>query len=124
MFVYSVGWFELLKKCLEHTENKYNVITNMWKVFSILLEYCCRSDYRIMISQINQNHKEFIDGLEDKYHRKFEEQANNEKTLKQNTETLQKYCETLERERVNERTMRLKIEEEYNQNAKNHEEEV
>lgn len=42
MFVYSVGWYELLKKCLEHSNNKYTVIANMWKVFSILLEYCCR----------------------------------------------------------------------------------
>lgn len=49
MFVYSVGWYELLKKCLEHSNNKYTVIANMWKVFSILLEYCCRQDYKMLI---------------------------------------------------------------------------
>lgn len=38
--------------------------------------------------------------------------------------TLQKYAETLEKERQNERSMRFKLEEEYMQNAKNHEEEV
>jgi hypothetical protein len=49
---------------------------------------------------------------------------NNEKILKQNMEVLQKYSEELERERTNERTLRLKLEEEYMQNSKNHEEEV
>ena len=39
-------------------------------------------------------------------------------------EVLQKYSEELERERTNERTLRLKLEEEYMQNSKNHEEEV
>jgi hypothetical protein len=38
---------------------------------------------------------------------------NNEKILKQNMEVLQKYSEELERERTNERTLRLKLEEEY-----------
>ena len=48
----------------------------------------------------------------------------NEKTIKENMGILQKYAQTLEKERLNERQMRLKLEEEYNQNAKNHEEEV
>lgn len=39
-------------------------------------------------------------------------------------EVLQKYSEELEKERTNERTLRLKLEEEYMQNSKNHEEEV
>ena len=44
----------------------------------------------------------------------FEQQAKNEKLLQQNMETMQKYSETLEKERQNERQMRLKLEEEYN----------
>jgi septal ring factor EnvC (AmiA/AmiB activator) len=55
---------------------------------------------------------------------KCDEFLNNEKILKQNMEVLQKYSEELERERTNERTLRLKLEEEYMQNSKNHEEEV
>lgn len=44
--------------------------------------------------------------------------------LKENQEMLVKVNEELERERVNERQMRLKLEEDYLQNTKNHEEEV
>jgi len=93
-------------------------------VFSILLEYCCRTDYRMLISEISKEHKNELEKLDKEYQEKFKEQANNEKVLKQNMEILQKYSEELERERANERTLRLKLEEEYMQNTKNHEEEV
>jgi len=73
MFVYSVGWYELLKKCVEHSGNKYSVIANMWKVFCILLEYCCRSDYKMLISAITQTHKSEIEQMEAKYQARFEE---------------------------------------------------
>lgn len=57
LFVYSVGFYELIKNCLQHTEKKYSMITNIWKVFAILLEYCCRTDYRMLISEISKEHK-------------------------------------------------------------------
>jgi hypothetical protein len=103
LFVYSVGFYELIKKCIEHTEKKYTIITAIWKVFSILLEYCCRTDYRMLISEISKENEGRIDELEAKYQAKFQEQANNEKTMKQSMELLQKFNEQLERERANER---------------------
>ena len=124
LFVYSVGFYELIKKCLEHTDKKYSMITNIWKVFAILLEYCCRTDYRMLISEISKEHKAELDKLDKDYQKKSEEQANNEKVLKENLDTQHKLCEELERERMNERQMRLKLEEDYTQNTKNHEEEV
>ena len=62
--------------------------------------------------------------MEREFLQKCDEFLNNEKIIKQNMEVLQKYSEELERERTNERTLRLKLEEEYMQNSKNHEEEV
>jgi hypothetical protein len=60
----------------------------------------------------------------DKNNQKFEEFFANEKILKQNIAILQKNNEELERDRTNERSLRMKLEEEYMQNTKNHEEEV
>ena len=113
LFVYSVGFYELIKKCLSHTERKYSIITAIWKVFSILLEYCCKTDYRMLISEISKEHKEEMDKLEKEFQAKFQEQAHNERILKQNMEILQKYNEEIEKDRTNERQMRLKLEEEY-----------
>jgi hypothetical protein len=82
LFVYSVGFHELIKKCLEHTEKKYTIITSIWKVFSILLEYCCRTDYRMLISEISREHEEKMEAMEAMHNARFNEQANNEKILK------------------------------------------
>lgn len=71
LFVYSVGFYELIKKCLDHTEKKYTIITAIWRVFSILLEYCCRTDYRMLISEIEQGHEKKISELRNHYLEKF-----------------------------------------------------
>lgn len=67
LFVYSVGFHELVKKLLQHTEKKYTLITSVWKVFAILLEYCCRTDYRMLISEISKEHKNEIEKLDRDY---------------------------------------------------------
>ena len=103
LFVYSVGFYELIKKCLQHTEKKYTLITNVWKVFAILLEYCCRTDYRMLISEISKENKLEMEKMAEEYQAKFQEQANHEKILRETNDTLTKYAEELERERANER---------------------
>lgn len=62
--------------------------------------------------------------MEREFQQKFNEQAQNEMQLKRNIETLQRFSDDLEKEKNSERQMRLKLEEEYMQNTKNHEEEV
>mmetsp|Transcript_32071 Transcript_32071/g.31378 ORF Transcript_32071/g.31378 Transcript_32071/m.31378 type:complete len:124 (-) Transcript_32071:270-641(-) len=64
LFVYSVGFYELIKKILSHSHKKYQVITSIWKVFSVMLEYCCQSDYRMLISEITNQHKEEVAKME------------------------------------------------------------
>ena len=49
LFVYSMGFYELLNKTLTHTPKKFTVVTNLWKVYAVLLEYCNRSDYKMLI---------------------------------------------------------------------------
>ncbi len=71
LFVYSVGFHELIKKCLEHTQKKYTIITQIWKVFAILLEYCCRTDYRMLISEISKESEAKIKEKEEMYQAKF-----------------------------------------------------
>tara|TARA_B110000285_G_C14920218_1_gene512213 strand:+ start:367 stop:735 length:369 start_codon:yes stop_codon:yes gene_type:complete len=33
LFVYSVGFYELLQTCLAHTNSKFTVVSALWKVF-------------------------------------------------------------------------------------------
>ena len=77
-----------------------------------------------MIAEISAEHKKELDRMDTEYQMKFQQQADHEKILRQNNETLTKYCEEIERERANEKQLRLKLEEDFLQNTKNHEEEV
>ena len=52
LFVYSVGFYELIKNTLKHSTTKLSCVTSLWKVFAILLEYSCRTDYRMLIQKI------------------------------------------------------------------------
>lgn len=45
LFVYSIGFYEMLNKTLSNATTKYTILSAIWKVFSILLEYCCKSNY-------------------------------------------------------------------------------
>ena len=63
LFVYSIGFFELLKEC----NCPFYSVISVWKVFGILLEYCCKSDYQLMISELGQIHQDEIDEV-DKQH--------------------------------------------------------
>lgn len=56
LFVYSVGFFEFLKKILQSTMKNYQIITSIWKVYQVLLEYCCKTDYRILIAELTDRH--------------------------------------------------------------------
>ena len=64
LFVYSIGFYELMDKWLSHTKGKYKIVTSIWKVFSILLEYSWASDYRMLISELSKQHQDEIEELE------------------------------------------------------------
>ena len=57
LFVYSVGFHEMLGSVLDSAANKYAALTSIWKTYSILLEYAWKSDYRLVISEISDKYK-------------------------------------------------------------------
>lgn len=54
--MYSIGFYEMLNKALSHAKNKYTLLSSIWKVYSILLEYCCKSNYQMLIAKIKTEH--------------------------------------------------------------------
>ena len=73
LFVYSIGFYELMDKLLIHTKGKYKIVTSLWKVFSILLENWCTTDYRMLINEFDQLHKDEIKELKLQYDEKINE---------------------------------------------------
>jgi gas vesicle protein len=90
LFVYSIGFYEMIQKCLTHAKNKYTLLSNVWKVFSILLEYCCKSNYRMMIAKISTEHQEKLEELEEEMNKQISVLNLNEKNLKQQVDDLQR----------------------------------
>lgn len=33
LFVYSVGFYEMITKCVQHATNKFSILSGLWKVF-------------------------------------------------------------------------------------------
>lgn len=62
--------------------------------------------------------------LSQQFQDKIEQELIEKRQLKHNMGVMQTYQEQLEKERNNERTLRLKLEEEYMTMTRNHEEEV
>lgn len=89
LFVYSIGFYEMLQKCLLHCENKYLILSSIWKVFAILLEYCCKSNYQMMISKLSKEHKDELEKLEKEFSDHIDRLTENEKLLKDNLDSLQ-----------------------------------
>jgi hypothetical protein len=65
LFVYSLGFYEMILKCVQHAKNKYSILASLWKVFQILLEYCCKSNYQMMIVKLGTEHKEELEKIEE-----------------------------------------------------------
>jgi hypothetical protein len=78
----------------------------------------------MIITKISAEHDQVIEDLKSGFDLKCEEFIANERILKKNITALQQSNQELERDRTNERSLRLRLEEEYMQNSKNHEEEV
>ena len=40
------------------------MLSNIWKVFAMLLEYSCKNDYKILIAELSKEHQEDLTRLE------------------------------------------------------------
>ena len=83
LFVYSIGFYEMILKCVQHAKNKYTILSSLWKVFQILLEYCCKSNYQMLLNKISAEHTAEIDRLEESFIVDIKRLTESEKQLKE-----------------------------------------
>ena len=124
LFVYSVGFFEFLKKILQSTDKNFQLITSIWKVYQVLLEYCCKTGYRILLAEMTDKHHEEMTEMQKSHKEKIEAYRRDLMIMRGNLEMQQNQCDEFEKDRDQEKTLRLKLEEEYMTHQQNHEEEV
>ena len=78
----------------------------------------------MLIEQLNKENEIRLKQIHEEHQAKLEEMREDERVLKNEMSLMQNYSTMLEREKLNEKNLRLKLEEELLQNSKNHEEEV
>jgi hypothetical protein len=60
LFVHSVGFFETISKMLlvNCQPSSYLAVSKaIWKVFSVLLEFACKTEYKLIISKVTEEHE-------------------------------------------------------------------
>lgn len=72
LFVYSIGFYEMMNNTLNNAKTKYSILANIWKVFQILLEYCCKSNYQMLVAKIGTEHQEEINRIRDDFNAQLE----------------------------------------------------
>ena len=95
LFVYSLGFHQFVYSLTKDLPNSFSVMTSIWKVFLILLEYCNKVDYEIMLNKINSRYKDELKKTEMYFENQM--QAVNDKIVHQNIEikTLEDKISTL-----------------------------
>ena len=124
LFVYSIGFYQLIQKILEHTNKKYTIVTGVWKVYAILLEYCCQLDYQMIITTLNLEKREEIEQLESDFQSQLFKMENHEKELEENIQNIRQQLEDVQKDLHNEIYKREEIEDELMRRGNGHEEEV
>ena len=64
MFIYSIGFNELLLSILAHAKSKITLASSVWKVFTILLEYSWKADYKALINELEEKHDKEIKAIQ------------------------------------------------------------
>eukprot|EP00347_Sterkiella_histriomuscorum_P021833 403332609 len=125
LFVFTLGFFELLNDSTKNlNENRVTIQSQIWKVFQILLEYCCKTDYSLITQQMEKQHKEEVEEMDSKYRDTILKLELSEQSLKQELRTLQTRVDELEFERNNQDQERQRMLLESQKNQQKHEEEV
>ena len=124
LFVHSIGFYQLILKVLEHTEKKYSIVTGIWKVFAILLEYCCQLDFDMIITTLNIEKRDELEQLENEYKGQISLMEEQERRLLDNINNVRNQLKSVQKDLQKEIEKREELEDELLQRGSGHEEEV
>jgi chromosome segregation ATPase len=124
LFVYSIGFYQLINKAMGHVANKNVLVAGIWKVYSILLEYCCYKDYQMVVKTLVLEREQEVARIGDEFRQQLDVLAKNESFLLENLEELREQLNQAQGLLVQETHRREELEEEMKQRGSGHEQEV
>ncbi|CAI2364712.1 unnamed protein product [Moneuplotes crassus] len=124
LFVYSIGFNELVKNITKKSSNHFLIQRSIWKVYSILLEFCCKSDYTTLIGQVTQEYLENEQKMKEEFEIKHMESQTFAREIKTRYEELIKSHTKLAQDLKSEKESFKDLEKDFEEKMKIHEEEV
>mmetsp|Transcript_27503 Transcript_27503/g.49537 ORF Transcript_27503/g.49537 Transcript_27503/m.49537 type:complete len:1044 (-) Transcript_27503:1687-4818(-) len=124
LFVYSIGFYQLINKAMEHCAKKNVLVAGIWKVYSILLEYCCYKDYQMVVKTLMLEREQEVARVEEEYRQQLDLLAQNEQHLLTNLEDMREQLNQAQGQLVQETHRREELEDELQQRGSGHEQEV
>ena len=73
-------------------------MTGLWKVYAILLEYCCKLDYKMIITTLNIEKKEELEEIEQNFKNQLAYFEENQRNLETNLTELKEQIRSLQRQ--------------------------
>ncbi len=99
----------MLHKALNHAKNKYTLLSSIWKVYSILLEYCCKSNYQMLITEMSTEHQQQMEKMEEQFNFEINILNQNEKELKMTLDDMNKENGEIRKRLEEEIQLRIKL---------------
>jgi len=124
LFVYSIGFNEMLKNTLRKCKDKFTVNCNIWKVYSILLEFCCKTDYSTLISQVTQKYMESEQKIISGYEKRLAKSEDENFEISNRCTELIEEQQKLKDELRNQTDIAQRLENDFKIKLETHEEEV
>lgn len=67
LYVHSLGFYSLVEDLTKHLDDSRSFLRiNVWKVFQILLEFACKSDYKLITQTMEETNVKELNALHEK----------------------------------------------------------
>ncbi|CAI2371388.1 unnamed protein product [Moneuplotes crassus] len=100
LYVYSLGFYELIKEPLERGNNRKLLLSTIWKIYSVLLQHVGKAEYATVVSNLTNAYQMDVINLEEQMRKQKEHYTKRKEEMMINihklTEELKETQEKLE----------------------------
>ena len=103
----------MLRNFTAHTVNsQQTILANVWRVYQILLEYACKTDYKLITRYMEESHLGVMDRKQGQIEKLNEEAMEKDKVYYAKMREVHHIINTAEQEKIDSTNDRIRIHEE------------
>ena len=66
LYVYSLGFYELVREPIERGKNRKLILATIWKIYSVLLQYVGKTEYSTIVTELTNAYQIDVQKLEER----------------------------------------------------------